>query len=242
MNQLIIKFVFIIQHLAMNFSVKKIVSIVLLPILIIGCIKEIDLTEGENPDTNNRNSETTSHYKRIGFYDGSFDDLIDNNACSSVKLPVSLLANNIPLTITNASDYQLVLNIFNQSPFDADIVVFNFPITILNQDYSQTPITSQAQFDNLSVACDLAINNNLSAITCVDIVYPIKISLYNTATEQTTIISVVKDQDLYNFMENLSVNELYSVQYPINAITTGNVNIIVSGDNQLKSIINDCVN
>lgn len=226
----------------MNFPVKKIVSIVLLLVSILGCIEEIDLTEGENPDTNNRNSETTSQYKRIGFYDGSLDDLIDNNPCSSVKFPVTLLANNIPLTITNTADYQLVMNIFNQSPFDVDTVVFNFPITILNQDYSQTLITSQAQFDNLSDACDLAINNNLSAITCVDIVYPIKISLFNTTTEQTTIISVDKDQDLFNFMTNLSVNELYSIQYPINAEITGNVNITVSDDNQLKLIINDCAN
>lgn len=226
----------------MNFSVKKIVSIFLLPILVLGCIKEIDLTEGENPNTNNSNSETTNHYKRIGMYDGSFDDLIDNNACSSVKLPVSLLANSIPLTIANTADYQLVLNIFNLSPIDVDIIVFNFPITILNQDYSQASITSQAQFDNLSAICNQAINNNLSAITCVDIVYPINISLYSTTTEKTTIISVVKDLDLFNFMANLSVNEVYSVKYPINAVTIGNVNITVNGDSQLKSIINDCIN
>lgn len=226
----------------MNFSVKKVASISLLLLLILSCMKETDLTEGENPNTNNSNSETTNHYKRIGMHDGSFDDFMDNIACSSVKLPVSLLANNNPLTITNIADYQLVLNIFNLSPFDEDTVFFNFPITILNQDYSQTSITSQAQLDNLSAVCDLAINNNLSAITCVDIVYPIKISLYNTTTEQTKIISVIKDQDLFNFMANLSVNEVFSVQYPINAVTTGNVNIIVSGDSQLKSIINDCIN
>ncbi|HEY9168369.1 MAG TPA: hypothetical protein VIN72_02675 [Lutibacter sp.] len=226
----------------MNFSLKKIASLILLLIAILGCIEEIDVTEGENPNTNTSNSETTNHYKRIGMYDGSFDDLIDNNACTSVKLPVSLSANNIPLTITKTADYQLVLSIFNQSPIDVDTIVFNFPITIINQDYSQTSITSQAQFDNLSAVCDQAINNNLSAITCVDIVYPIKISLYNTNTEQTTIISVIKDQDLYNFMANLSVNEVYSIQYPINAVKIGNVNITINSDSQLKTIINDCMN
>lgn len=226
----------------MNFSLKKIASLILLLLAILGCIEEIDVTEGENPNTNTSNSETTNHYKRIGMYDGSFDDLIDNNACSSVKLPVSLSANNIPLTITKTADYQLVLNIFNQSPIDVDKIIFNFPITIINQDYSQTSITSQAQLDNLAALCDQAINNNLSAITCVDIVYPIKISLYNTNTEQTTIISVIKDQDLYNFMANLSVNEVYSIQYPINAVTIGNVNITISSDSQLKTIINDCIN
>jgi len=221
----------------MNFSLKKISFLFLLPIAIFGCMKEIDLTEGENPNTNNANSETSNYYKRIGMYDGSFDDLIDNISCSSVKLPVSLLANNIPLTITNTADYQLVLNIFNLSPIDTDTVVFNFPITILNQDYSQTSVTSQGQFNNLSALCNQAIG----AITCVDIVYPIKISLYNTTTEQTTIISIVNDQNLFDFMANLSVKEVYSVHYPINVKIIGNVNISVSGDIQLKSIINDCL-
>ncbi|MHB1106224.1 MAG: hypothetical protein ACYCZ2_07665 [Lutibacter sp.] len=221
----------------MNFSLKKISFLFLLPIAIFGCMKEIDLTEGENPNTNNANSETSNYYKRIGMYDGSFDDLIDNISCSSVKLPVSLLANNIPLTITSTADYQLVLNIFNLSPIDTDTVVFNFPITILNQDYSQTSVTSQSQFNNLSALCNQAIG----AITCVDIVYPIKISLYNTTTEQTTIISIVNDRNLFDFMANLSVKEVYSVQYPINVKIIGNVNILVSGDIQLKSIINDCL-
>lgn len=221
----------------MNFSLKKIVFLILLPIAIFGCMKEIDLTEGENPNTNNANSETTNYYKRIGMYDGSFDDLIDNISCSSVKLPVSLLANNIPLTITKIADYQLVSNIFNLSPIDTDTVVFNFPITILNQDYSQTSVTSQSQFNNLSALCNQAIG----AITCVDIVYPIKISLYNTTTEQTTIISIINDRNLFDFMANLSVKEVYSVQYPINVKIIGNVNILVSGDIQLKSIINDCL-
>lgn len=221
----------------MNFSLKKISFLFLLPIAIFGCMKEIDLTEGENPNTNNANSETSNYYKRIGMYDGSFDDLIDNISCSSVKLPVSLLANNIPLTITKIADYQLVSNIFNLSPIDTDTVVFNFPITILNQDYSQTSVTSQSQFNNLSALCNQAIG----AITCVDIVYPIKISLYNTTTEQTTIISIVNDQNLFDFMANLSVKEVYSVQYPINVKIIGNVNILVSGDIQLKSIINDCL-
>lgn len=221
----------------MNFSLKKIAILILLPIVIFGCMKEIDLTEGENPNTNNVNSETTNYYKRIGMYDGSFDDLIDNISCSSVKLPVSLLANNIPLTITKTADYQLVLNIFNLSPIDTDTVVFNFPITIFNQDYSQTSVTSQEQLNNLSAFC----NQVIGAITCVDIVYPIKISLYNQITDQTTIISIVNDRNLFDFMANLSVNEVYSVQYPINVSTVGNIKISVIGDGQLKTIINDCL-
>lgn len=226
----------------MNFLAKKTTSIMLLSLIIISCMKEIDIDEGENPNTNNSNSETTNYYQRIGMRDGSFDDFMDNNSCSSVKLPASLLANGIPLNIVNASDYQLILNIFNLSSLDVDTVVFNFPITILNRDYSQTTITSQALLDQLSALCDEVINNNLNAITCVDIEYPIKIALFDTINEQSTIITVSKDQDLFNFMTNLSVNEVYSVQYPINAINTGNIHIAINNDSQLKSAISDCTN
>lgn len=226
----------------MKIFVKKIAAIIVLLLLTLGCLEEIDIDEGENPNTNNSNSETTNYYKRIGMYDGSFDDVIDNNSCTSVVLPVSLLANNNPLTLSNTSDYQLVIDIFDLSPIDTDTIVFNFPITIMNQDYSQTSITSTVQFDNLSAICDAAINNNLSSINCVDIIYPINISLFNTDTNQTTIISIEKDQDLFNFMANLSVNEVYSVQYPISGVTIGTVNISINSDSQLKSIINDCIN
>ncbi|MBT8317720.1 MAG: hypothetical protein HKP59_08830 [Lutibacter sp.] len=226
----------------MKFFVKKIVAIVFLLFLTIGCLEEIDIDEGENPNTNNSNSETTNHYKRIGMHDGSFDDIIDNNSCNSVVLPVSLLANNTPLTLSSSSDYQLVIDIFNLTPINTDTIVFNFPITIMNQDYSQISITNASQLDDLSTICDVAINTNLSAINCVDIIYPINISLFNTNTNQTTIISIDKDQDLFNFMANLSINEAYSVQYPIKTTITGNVNLTVSSDSELKSIINDCIN
>ena len=84
----------------MKFFGKIIAFIFLIVLITISCMKEVDVTEGENPNTNNSNSEITNKYKRIGMYDGTLDDFIDNISCSSVKFPYSLLANNIPLTIS----------------------------------------------------------------------------------------------------------------------------------------------
>lgn len=225
----------------MKNNVKKISYLILTLIFIISCQIEEDITEGKNPNTNTNNSETTNYYERIGMYDGSFDDVMDNNSCSSVILPVSLFANNVPLTINNTTEYKLIEDIFNQSTLDQDSIVFNFPITTINYDYSKTVITNQQQLEDLQNLCNNNINNNLIPITCIDIQFPIKISLFDTKLEQSSIVDINTDQELFIFMTNLSINEVYSIQYPINIFTNENITISVSTDSQLKSIINDCI-
>jgi hypothetical protein len=225
----------------MKNNVKKISYLILTLIFIISCQIEEDITEGKNPNTNTNNSETTNYYERIGMYDGSFDDVMDNNSCSSVILPVSLFANNVPLTINNTTEYKLIEDIFNQSTLDQDSIVINFPITTINYDYSKTVITNQQQLEDLQNLCNNNINNNLIPITCIDIQFPIKISLFDTKLEQSSIVDINTDQELFIFMTNLSINEVYSIQYPINIFTNENITISVSTDSQLKSIINDCI-
>lgn len=224
----------------MSFIARKFVAFLIL-LLLVGCQKEIDVNEGSNPNTNNSNSETTNYYKRVGMYDGSFDDLIDKSSCFSIKLPVSLKANGIPLNIINVTDYKLVEIIFNQSPLDIDAIDFNFPITTFNYDYSQSTITNQEQLNDLISNCSQLITSNLSPIICVDLVYPIKISLFNISNDQTSMITINNDQELFGFTANLSNNEVYSIQYPINALVNNTVTIEVINDIQFKSIINDCI-
>ncbi|MDV7186608.1 hypothetical protein R3X25_04885 [Lutibacter sp. TH_r2] len=224
----------------MSLIAKKYVSYLIL-LLVIGCQQEIDINEGTNPNTNSNNSETTNYYKRVGMYDGSFDDLIDNASCFSVELPVSLKANGIALTIEEINDYQLVETIFNQSSIDDDTIGFNFPITIFNYDYTQSTITNQEKLDDLTTNCGQLITSNLSAITCVDLVYPIKISLFNIGNDQASIITIINDQELYGFTSSLSNNEVYSINYPINVLVNNTDSIEIIDDSEFKSIINDCI-
>ncbi|MDP2087896.1 MAG: hypothetical protein Q8J84_00670 [Flavobacteriaceae bacterium] len=226
----------------MKYIAKKITYYFPIVLLVFSCQGEIDINEGENPNTNNYNSEITNHYSRIGMHDGSFDDIIDNNSCSSIVLPVSLLANGIPLNINSTSDYQLVINIFNQSQIDEDRVVLKFPFTIINKDYSKTVIVNQQQLENIRNTCNESIINNLSPISCVDIIYPIKISLFNKSIDQSTIVKINNDYELFNFMTNLSVNEVYSIQYPIIVTPIKQGNLTINSDDELKTIINSCIN
>ena len=221
-------------------SIAKKSLVYLFLILIISCQQEIDVNEGSDPNTNNNNSETTNYYKRVGMYNGSFDDLLDNTSCFSVQLPVSLKANGIALNIINTTDYQLVENIFNQFPFDVDVIEFNFPITIINYDFTQSTITSQEQLNNLANSCGDLISSDLNAITCVDLVYPIAISLFNISNDQTSNVIIKNDQELFVFTNTLSDQQVYSVQYPINAIVNNNISIEVINDSQFKSIISNC--
>ncbi len=217
-----------------------------LAFMFLSCQEEIDITQGTDPNagdnTNNYNSKTTSYFKRISMLDGAFDDILDQTSCSSVVLPVSITANGIPLFISSATDYALIETIFNQSNTDQDVVVFNFPIQIINYDYTTQTIANQLELNNLIQACNQLTANNEQPITCVALIYGIKISVFNTNLNQSTIITVASNQDLYNFINNLSPDEVYAIKYPIEVSITGlPTNTVVNSDNELENNILNCV-
>ncbi|MFD0963315.1 hypothetical protein ACFQ1O_04785 [Pseudofulvibacter geojedonensis] len=210
------------------------------------CQEEIDITEGTDPNgvenTNNLNSETTNFYRRVSMHDGSFDDNIDQNSCSSVILPVSLTANGNPLVISNTSDYALVDAIFNQSDTDEDIIVFDFPIQVMNHDYTTQTIANQQELNNLIGFCNQLIIDNENPITCIDFIYNIGFSVFNSNLNQSTIKNIASDFDLFNFIKNLSIDEVYAAQYPIEVSVLGNsTNTFITSDNELEASILGCI-
>jgi hypothetical protein len=206
------------------------------------CQDEIDFTEGTDPNqnTNTATSENTSSYRRIGMFDGSSDDVIDNNSCSSVILPVSLTANGIPLTLTSPTDFSLVEDIFNQSTTDEDVIAFDFPIQIQNFDYSIQQISSATELQSLIFECDQLILNDENPIICVDFNYPISFSLFNTNLGLFDIFSINSDQELFVFIENLLPDDLFSAQFPLNVLVDGQQTISVNSDGELEGIIDTC--
>ncbi len=235
----------IIKAFSSKLVVEKL-AVLLLAILFTSCQEEINITEGTDPNaennTNNYNSKTTKYYKRMSMHDGSFDDILDTNTCSSVILPASITANGIPLVISSTSDYSLIDAIFNQSSTDEDIVVFNFPIQIMNYDYTTQTIANQLELEHLINTCNQLIVNDEQPITCIDFIYNINFSVFNTNLNQSTIISAASKYDVFNFIKNLSSDEVYSAKYPIEASVLGvATNTIINSDSELENSILSCV-
>lgn len=210
-------------------------------ILNLSCQDEIDITEGTDPNTNNTESTTTTYLKRVSMFDGSYDDIMDKNVCSAVMLPINITANGVPLTINNSSDYQSIETIFNQSDTDEDIIEFNYPITIMNYDYSEVQINNVTDLIGVINDCSQLILANQSPVNCATLTYPFNISVFSSVLDQLGVVPITSKQTLYTFLENLNDSEFYTVQYPITVNVSGPESIEVNSDELLENIIDNCV-
>ena len=209
-----------------------------------GCQTDIDITEGTAPNqnTNTANSQTTNSFRRISMLDGSSDDLIDNNSCGLVVLPVSLVANGVSVTLNTLADLSQVETIFNQSNTDVDTIEFNFPIQVTKYDYTTQEVLDQNGLNDLIAECNQLMLNNDDPITCVDFEYPFQFSIYNSNLNLFDVIDVTSDVELFSFIENLLPDDIYSAKYPLSVFEAGPINSVLSSDLELESIISNCIN
>ena len=207
------------------------------------CQDEIDVENGQNPNTNSSTSPTANNLERSSMYDGSFDDFLDGISCSSILLPVTATINNIEVTLINESDYQIVLNILGLLTNDDDSIELQFPLTVKLSNYTEVQVTNQSEYDALIAACEEAEDNAEDAISCIDIDFPITILTYSLNVEQTGRVVIETEQQLYTYMNNFSDDELFAIDYPITATLNGDSSTVIeiSSDLDLQSRITECL-
>ncbi|WNH13341.1 hypothetical protein [Thalassobellus suaedae] len=207
------------------------------------CQDEIDSENGQNPNTNSAQSPTANNLERSSMHDGSFDDFLDGMSCSSILLPVTATINNTEITIINESQYNLVLNILGEFTNDNDSIEFQFPLSVMLNNYTEVQITNQIEYDELMNACEQAEQNADDAINCLDINFPITILTYSLNFEQTGSIIIESKQQLYTYMNNFGNDELFAINYPITASLAGQSNTVVeiSSDMDLQTKITQCL-
>ncbi len=207
------------------------------------CQDEIDVENGQNPNTNSSTSPTANNLERSSMYDGSFDDFLDGISCSSILLPVTATINNIEVTLINESDYQIVLNILGLLTNDDDSIELQFPLTVKLSNYTEVQVTNQSEYDALIAACEEAEDNAEDAISCIDIDFPITILTYSLNVEQTGRVVIETEQQLYTYMNNFGDDELFAIDYPITATLNGDSSTVIeiSSDLDLQARITECL-
>jgi len=109
--------------------------------------------------------------------DGSVDNIMDNSNCFSVNLPVTIIVNDITITINTLEDLAFIEEIFDEFDSADDFLEFLFPITIILNDYEEIVIENESQLEAFIEAC---IDDEDDVIECIDFQYPISFSIYNT--------------------------------------------------------------
>ncbi|WP_417359205.1 hypothetical protein [Galbibacter sp.] len=221
----------------------KLVSILILTTLFsfTSCQDEVDVENGQNPNTNTANSQTANNLERSAMHDGSFDDFLDDTSCSSIVLPVVATVNGTEISIVSQAQYELVLEILAELNDDDDLITFQFPITVMTSNYTEITVASQAEYQAIMDACDDLENDGEDAISCIDIDFPITILTYSASLEQTGSVVIQSKMELYAYMDDFGDDEFFAIDYPITATVNGDTTVTLHSDADLKGSITECI-
>lgn len=224
-------------------TLKWITGIALMSIFsLTSCQSEVDEVEGDNPNTNTANSTTATNLKRVAMFDGSSDDFIDGSSCSALKFPFIAKVNGVSLTFISQLSFEQAISILGELNNNDDTVEIKFPVTLKMSDYTEVTVNSQAEYDVLVNNCEEAENDGEAAISSLDIKYPITILTYDASLEQTGSVVITSQEQMYNYMINISSTEYFSVKYPISVTLADGSSEELNSDAELKASITAALN
>lgn len=205
-------------------------------LLFFSCQSEIAVEQYTNKETILKTSPLTTYVERVAMQNTSQDDMVDGAACFMVKFPYSITVNTVQITLTTNEDYRKVENAIKQSLNDNDIVYFNFPITLVFNNYVVKTVSNQVEFNNQIKYCDEHKGDFLK-INCFNFVFPITINSYDSNKQVASSISINDAKSLYNFIHNLVENQFVAFDYPIIINNEKGESITINNNNELEDSI-----
>ncbi len=168
--------------------------------------------------------------------DGSVDNIIDQANCFTVELPVNLIVNGMEITIQALDDYDTIENMFEENDDDEDTLEIVFPISIELSNYITISVSDADQLENIKNDC-AGENEEDDDIECVDIQYPLELSIFNSNTELFDSVSLENDENLYDFIEVLDDNDVVNLEFPITLVLTDGVEIEINDLSELETAL-----
>jgi len=227
-------------------AILKITSILILfsVLTLTSCRKEeIQSIQAPIDETLDGNSNVANLIKRTTTNDGSNDNIIDYANCFNIQLPVIVSANGFQLTINTEDDYDNIEAVFDEFDDDTDYLDISFPITIILTDYSTVIINNINELYSYSNNCN-GENEFDDDIECIDFLFPISASVFNTNNELIDVVTFMDDNQLYDFIEDIDINDIITIDFPITVILSDSTEIIINNLTELETTIenaeNDC--
>ena len=198
----------------MGHSYLKILTIII-AIIFTSCSKdELMLTKQEDQERISPSSQVVTLLKGVVTSDSSHDNIVDGSSQLTIILPISVVANNVSISLAKPADFQKIHDVHNQSTQDQDFVTIDFPIRVILPNHKTRSVGSQTALNNLVDRLNTDEQMPLS-IKCIDIVYPTTFSVFNQESGISESIVLENDEELYVFLDNLDVRDLVGINFPI---------------------------
>jgi hypothetical protein len=200
-------------------------------------VDEINPTEG---DLVTKSSEVAFLVANMTTRDGSYDNIMDRNHCTSIALPVTVVIHGLEIIIDSEADLEVIERIFDEFDEDLDELDFVFPITVILADHTEVVIENNDQLQNIINDCQ----DDDDDIECIDFEYPIMISVYDDNNEKIGTETFANDEQLYRFFHNLKENQFVSFNFPMSLKDSEGQVIRIENNEQLREAIriarNEC--
>ena len=218
---------------------KYLIQVLAISILFLCACQEdvVIITNPENENAIGTTSPLADLVRNTAMNDGSFDNILDNSSCTSIALPVSVIANQIEITINTVEDYKLVERVFDESSTDVDVLVFVYPITVIMADFTEVTASNEEELEDLIEDC--VEGGDDIDIECLDFAYPITVSVYDSANQVSDVVTLNNDEDLFKFFEALDENELVSFDFPLIVYLSDSTEVTIENNNELEEIIEE---
>ena len=211
----------------------------LLALMFFSCQDETQTIKVNADNSFTKTSPISSLISRVSQYETTADNVLDGTSNCSIKLPAHVIVDGQYVDVTSEADFQSVQNIKNQSSTDDDKVHFSYPITIVSPNFYQHSVATESQFE--SILEGYGDDSPYHDINCLDFNYPISINIYNSNNQVASSVAIHSDNQLYDFVDNLTAGEFVGIVFPITLTKTTGGNVIVNNNTQLETAINTAV-
>ncbi|WP_075340923.1 hypothetical protein [Tenacibaculum agarivorans] len=222
-----------------NFTSSALIAIMML-ISLSSCQEEkIEIKESQ--DTLKADSTIVNLMVRTVTNDGSIDNIIDKANCLEIKLPVTVIVNNVELIVENVDGYATIEGVFDQFSTDQDKLEVQFPITVIQNDYSELRVNNELELEELKKSCN-GENEEDDDIECIDFEYPLTVSVFNISNSVTNTQSIEDDKQFYQLLTDIDDLTSAAINFPINLKLHNGEKITVNSNKELEEAIEGAMN
>lgn len=211
----------------------------LLAVLVLGsCQEEGDeLIDPVNGETIAAGSNVAGLIERTALRDGSGDNILDGSSCTSIVLPVTVIANGLEVIVDSEDDFVTLERIFDELDDDEDILEFIFPVTVTLADHTEIVINDEDALEDLIDECIEGGSDN--DIECLDFVYPLTVNIFDTNSQVGETLTINDDKELYDLIDDLDEDDRLSFIFPITVVLYDGEQLQINSNDELERIIED---
>lgn len=199
-------------------------------LLFTGCQDEfIEIEELDKQVTISASDSVAGLILKTARKDGSFDNIIDKCSEISIKFPYSITVKGERVNIISIEDIEELKQEYYHF---RNAIIINYPVTVSFSDYSEVVLSNPGELHVIQNQYNEDLDDD--DIECIDFIYPIEISIYNTEFQHYDFVVAANDEDIHDVFSDID-DLIVEIKYPFLMRTLDGDTLVVNNTQQLEN-------